>query len=191
MVKDLGEMDGFSDYNQLVNYVKNDNEISNVDKNIYNTSILYGANKFPQIKFLYIDIKSIRINYQDIVEGNWIFNIKIDDKFNERNNINYEIENNEHILESKISLSETILKIKLKVDENFDSDITFYNKPTLENESKDTYTCNSWYNKNLENYSIHEFEFDISKFNENIDSLYLKFKVNKKTELNIKLNIEK
>ncbi len=101
------------------------------------------------------------------------------------------IENNEHILESEIFLSETILKIKLKVDENFDSNITFYNKPTLENELKDTYTCNSWYNKNIENYSIHELEFDISKFNENIDCLYLKFKINKKTELNVKLNIEK
>ena len=71
------------------------------------------------------------------------------------------------------------------------SDITFYNKPILENGLKDTYTCTSWYNKNFEDYSIHEFEFDISKFNENIDSLYLKFKVNKTTELNVKLNIEK
>ncbi len=191
LIYKYNEENNFFESKQLVNYIKNDNKMLKVDENIYNTSILYGANKFYNIKHLYINIKSIKINYQDVIVGNWNLDIEIDGKFNERDNAYYEIEPNKHILENEISLTETSLKIKIKVDENFDDKIVLYNKPILENELKDTYICSSWYNKNIENCSMHEFEFDISKYNENIDILYLKFKINENTELNVQLNKKK
>jgi len=70
-------------------------------------SILYSSNEFPKCEKLFIEVNKIRLNSQEIVEGNWKIELNIADKFNEREKIIYEPSYNEHIIQSEIYLTET------------------------------------------------------------------------------------
>lgn len=178
----------FSEIKQIVNYIKNDNKIIRVKDNIYNTSILYGSNKFPNMESLFIDVRSLRVNYDEIINGNWSFCIKLDNKFNQRENIIYESEYSEYITNNNIYLSETVLKIELEINKILDDNLVFSNKPILTDVLGNTYNCIAIDTMKKDNETIYNLEFDISKYNENINCLYLKLKIDKNEEITLKLN---
>ena len=85
-------------------------------------------------------------------------------------------------------MSETTLKIFFELDVKCNDEVTFANKPILKNESDETYDCITWFYENLENSSIYNLEFDMSKFYINTDILYLSLKIDDNKIINIKLN---
>jgi hypothetical protein len=158
-----------------------------LENNIIKESILYSSNEFPKCKKLFIEVDKIRLNNQDIVEGNWKIEVNLDDKFNEREKIIYEPSYNEHIINSEIYLTETTLKVSLELDELYD-DFIISNPPFLENNLKKQYSSQLYNRENLEKTSIFNFEFEISKYDENIDTFYLTIPINEEVIIRIELN---
>lgn len=111
----------------------------------------------------------------------------MDDKFNEREKIIYEPSYNEHIINSEIYLTETTLKVSLELDELYD-DFIISNPPFLENNLKKQYSSQLYNRENLEKTSIFNFEFEISKYDENIDTFYLTIPINEEVIIRIELN---
>lgn len=167
-----------------------------LEEKIFRSSVLYKSNNFPKSKSLLITINRIKINNTDIIEGNWNLQIDLDNKFNQREKNIYQIVNPEHILRSEITLSETTLKVYLQIDEKHGNNkFLFENPATLKNESSQLtlYPNETWNNANdpnFENKSECHLEFNLSKYNANIEQLYLEIPVNENLILNLKLKQE-
>ncbi len=165
------------------------NQQLKLDKNVYNESILYSSEKFPIIEKLYINIFSIYIN-NNVIKGNWNLEIDIDPKFNKRENVEYYAENTEHLIDSKFTMSETALIANLEIDALYDDKSFSENRFMIEDSTGQKYISSLSGRKNLENSSIYYFKFDIGKYNENIDTLTFKLKVNENVTVETKLNKE-
>lgn len=171
----------------IVKSMKKPNSTIQLQENIFNESILYFADNFPSIENLFINVKSIKINDSKI-DGNWELEMTLEDKFTQRESIVYEVDKNEHIKSSEITLSETTLKIFLELYEKCDNIVFSQNKPQLQNEFAQLYNCKSWNNRNLENSSEYFLEFDVSKYDKNIEVLYLKLKIDENQTIDLQLN---
>ena len=109
-------------YNQtLTNSLRRVMEIEPKD-NIGIESILYASEKYPIIEKMYIHISKININNEQIT-GNWNLEVDIDSQFNKREVIEYEIDNLKHVLDYRIIMSETSLRIYIKFDDLCDDGI--------------------------------------------------------------------
>lgn len=159
-----------------------------LENNIIKESILYSSNEFPKCEKLFIEINKIRLNNENIIEGNWKIEVNLDDKFNEREKIIYEPSYNEHIINSEIYLTETTLKISLELDVLYDEDFTFYNSPVLENEFNREFISNYKSGIHDEHTSKFTFEFNVSKYDKNIDLLYLIIPMKEDTTIRLELN---
>lgn len=171
----------------LVNGMRKFNKRIDVKENIYGESILYSSKMFPIIEKLYIHIFKISINGHEI-EGNWNLEVDIDPKLNKREIIKYEPENNEHVINSNITMSETSLKAYFEIDELYNDKVFGENKFMLEDINGKKYICPILGRRNLENSSIYYFEFDIGKYNENIDVLFFNLKLDEDKTIEVKLN---
>ncbi len=167
-----------------------------VDEGIFRSSVLYKSNNFPKSEKLLITINRIKINNTDTIEGNWNLCVDLDSKFNLREKKGYKIINPEHILKSEITLSETTLKVYLQIDEEHgDHKFLFENPVNLKDTDNqfNLFPSETWNNvddPNLKNKSECQLEFDLSKYSENINQLYLKVPVNENLILNLKLEQE-
>lgn len=171
-----------------VTSMKKYNDPIKLEEGIWKQSILYTSDSFPTSKVLLINIDSLKINNEMVIYGNWNFEITLDNKFIQRDDILYQPVLNEHIIQNKITLSETTLKVFLELDLKCNDEITFDNKPILKNELGETYDCIKWNYGNLKDSSIYELEYDMSKFYTNIEVLYLSLKIDENEIINIKLN---
>lgn len=159
-----------------------------LENNIIKESILYSSNEFPKCENLFIEINKIRLNNENIIEGNWKIEVNLDDKFNEREKIIYEPSYNEHIIQSEIYLTETTLKVSLELDALYDDNFIISNPPFLENNLKKQYSSQFYNRENLEKMSIFNFEFEISKYDENIDTFYLTIPISEELIIRLELN---
>ncbi len=171
-----------------VTSMKKYNDPIKLEEGILRQSILYTSDNFPPSKVLLINIDSLKINNEIVINGNWNFEITLDDKFIQRDNIIYQPVSNEHIIQSKITLSETTLKIFLELDVKCNDEIIFANKPILRNAVGETYNCIAWFSENLENSSTYNIEFDISKIYKNMDKLCLSIQIDENEIMDIELN---
>ena len=160
-----------------VTSMKKYNDPIKLEEGILRQSILYTSDNFPPSKVLLINIDSLKINNEIVINGNWNFEITLDDKFIQRDNIIYQPVLNEHIIQSEITLSETTLKIFLELDLKCNDEVIFNNEPILKNELGEIYECIDYNCGNLENTSIYDLEFNVNKYSENIDTLYLNLKI--------------
>lgn len=175
---------------------KDQYNLENVAEGLFRNSVLYKSDDFPNSKNLLIIINRIKINNKDFIEGNWSLQVALDHKFSQRQKDVYKIINTEHILKSEITLSETTLKVYLLIDKKHgNSKFLFENPANL----KDVYnefallptgTWNDTEDPNFENKSECYLEFDLSKYNKNIERLYLKVPVNENLILNLELKQE-
>ncbi len=159
-----------------------------LENNIIRESILYSSNEFPKCEKLFIEVNKIRLNSQEIVEGNWKIELNIADKFNEREKIIYELSYNEHIIQSEIYLTETTLKVSLELDVLYDDDFIFNNDITLKNEYNKKFISNYGNRAQNKYTSKFNFEFNVSKYDENIDTLYLTIPMKKDLIIKLQLN---
>lgn len=171
----------------LANTMLRLNQLIPVKENVYGESILYGSDKFPIIEKLYIHISKICVNGEKVI-GNWNLEVDIDPKFNKREVVEYKAENEEHIIDSNFKMTETSLKVNLEVDEPYTDKAFGENRFMIEDSKGKKYICSRLGRKNSENSSMFYFEFDIGKYNENIDELLFKVKVNDNTTIETKLN---
>lgn len=159
-----------------------------LENNIIKESILYSSNEFPKCENLFIEINKIRLNNENIIEGNWKIEVNLDDKFNEREKIIYEPSYNEHIINSEIYLTETTLKISLEIDVLYDDNFIFNNDIILENEFNRNFISN-YGNRTQDEYtSKFTFEFNVSKYDPNIDILYLIIPMKEDITMKLQLN---
>lgn len=160
-----------------------------IDDNHYVESILYGADEFPEIKILSFKIKSLRLNEGEIIYGEWNLSVEIDEKFNKRDVIEYEA-NNEHVIDSKITLSETTLNVYIELDEKYEFEDKDINKikPRIEMENGKQYFLNNMTFNNLENGSKYNINFYFSKYYENIEKLYFIINLSNEKEIKVELN---
>ena len=159
-----------------------------LENNIIRESILYSSNEFPKCEKLFIEVNKIRLNSQEIIEGNWKIELNIADKFNEREKIIYEPSYNEHIIQSEIYLTETTLKVSLELDVLYDDDFLLYNPVSLKDKFDKIYKTGGASSIKLEKTSRFNFEFNVSKYDENIDILYLAIPINDDTTIVLQLN---
>ena len=159
-----------------------------LENNIIRESILYSSNEFPKCEKLFIEVNKIRLNSQEIIEGNWKIELNIADKFNEREKIIYEPSYNEHIIQSEIYLTETTLKVSLELDVLYDDDFLLYNPVSLKDKFDKIYKTGGDSSIKLEKTSRFNFEFNVSKYDENIDILYLAIPINDDTTIVLQLN---
>lgn len=171
----------------LANTIRRSNKLLKLNDNQLSESILFGSYKFPVFENIFLHIKSVRLNKETIVYGNWDLNLKLDNKFCERNNIIYKATNDERILNCTASLSETSLKMFLELKENFNKDYIFRNPPQLVDQSGKTCISEAWGNKNIDDTSIYHLEFHISKYYENIDELNVTFYLDENKPITITL----
>lgn len=172
----------------IVKEMSRTNKPIKLENNIINESILYFSNEFPKCEKLFIEINSVRLNYQDIVEGNWKIEVNVADKFNEREKIIYEPSYNEHIIQSEIYLTETTLKVSLEIDVLYEEDFVFYKYVTLENKFNKEFNNSIGNCEKLEKSSKFNIEFDVSKYDENIDTLYLTIPIDENVVIKLQLN---
>lgn len=172
----------------IVNSMSRSEKPVKLENNIIKESILYSSNQFPKCEKLFIEVNCVRLNYQDIVEGDWKIKVDVADKFNEREKIIYEPSYNEHIIQSEIYLTETTLRVSLELDELYENNFTFYHDVILENELKKEYYLQSFRRKNLEEKSIFSFDFNVSKYDENIDVLYITIPLREDMTIKLQLN---
>lgn len=182
--KNLIYKSNFEDINNLMfttTYIKYNPPIL-LDNNIFKDSILYKSKDFPISKKLFFEISSLKIKINDdeyILNGLWNFEIPIETQFQERNNITYEVLSNEYINNSTVELTETSLKIELYFNTKLGEHILeSENNITLEDIVKKLYTYKTL---NLDTYYINSkpmsklnIEYDISKYNNNLDNLTLR-----------------
>lgn len=159
-----------------------------LENNIIKESILYSSNEFPKCENLFIEINKIRLNNENIIEGNWKIEVNLDDKFNEREKIIYEPSYNEHIIQSEIYLTETTLKVSLELDVLYEEEFLLYNPISLKDKFDKTFETGRDSSIKLEKTSKFNFEFNVSKYDENIDTLYLTIPINDDMIIELQLN---
>ena len=172
-----------------INSVKKLNPSQQINENTFKESIIYSANQFNTFNNINIKINSLKIN-NNIINGNWNLSIKLDEKFNNRNNIIYTVVNNEHVLDSNITMSETSLNIYIKLDEKYlyqKNDILEIN-PIIIDKSGKKYNYSNYEPINLDNASEYNIKFNISKYSENIDTLYLNLNLSSTKTISLELN---
>lgn len=93
----------------------------------YGDSILFGLRSEKEdFEELYFDIKSLQIIYiddtQEIIDGNWKFNLAISEEMRTNTNITYSLlEKNEYVESAIATVSPTGVNINLTLKEPFDS----------------------------------------------------------------------
>lgn len=155
-------------------------------ENIGVESILYTSEKYPIIEKMYIHISKININSEQIT-GNWNLEVDIDSQFNKREVIEYKLDNTENVLDYKITMSETSLRIYIKMDDVCDNGIFGRDRIVLEDSNGKKCRCHNYSVQKLENASICYLDFDLGKYNENIEEMFLKIIVNGNTRVQTKL----
>lgn len=107
------------------------NEPIKLTDTTYADSILFGLRpEKEEFKELYFDIKSLQIIYgddtQEIIEGNWKFDLTINEEMRHSANITYSLlEENDYVKSATATLSPTGMFIELKLKEVIDYDNMF------------------------------------------------------------------
>lgn len=175
-----------TDSKQLTNNLRRLMEME-IKENTGLESIVYSSEKYPIIEKIYIHISKISINNQEVT-GNWNLEVNIDSQFNKRENIEYKIDNTEHILDYKIIMSETALRIYIEIDDVCDGGIFEKDRIILEDSKGERCKCHTYSVERLENSSICHLDFDIGKNSENIEEMFLNIKANDNTNIQTKLS---
>lgn len=167
-----------------------------VGENTFNESIIYDlddrCNNFNKI---YFEIKSIIVKEGEVyktINGNWKFEVDLDDKMINRQSEIYQVSENESIENISVKLMELTLVVDITLNENVDSSfvsgksgIILKDKNNKEYRYR-TVSSGNEVSNNKEQGKIY-VEYDISKFQENLEELELYIKVNKDKEINLKL----
>lgn len=143
----------------------------------FSDSILFGLRpEYEKFNELFFDIKSIQIIYdnntEEIIEGNWQFNIKINDKMTENSTIIYNMINNNEYIESctaTMSKTETIIELSSKARIPTEPEINL--QSTIFLNSENAKYSSGYIDYNEKHMKIH-FE-DVGSFIENSDELEL------------------
>lgn len=176
-------------FNSITDFFSNLGEQIQLDNSSFRYSTLYTAkNYFPLSNKLIFNINQISIvnnnnNFENI-NGNWNFEINLEDKFFNRISENYMASYNQYIDEISTNLTETSLNVVLKINTKINNNISS-NPENIILTDNDGKKYDYIFTK-LENDSLH-ITFDISHYNENINNLNLYIKLDDKKIIDIKL----
>lgn len=191
--------------NLIYYYFEDENEMNNkkcfsnhyertLESKQFRESIWYTSNKLPNSQNLIFEIHSFQTNHSSKISGNWIFNIDIEEKILKRDNTTYTCSYNQYINTINSKLSETTFKISIELNTSINNDILLNsNNICLYNTNGKKYDYVSIKSGNHltptnNSISILELEFDISKYEQNIDTLnlFIQFDTNKSLTLLLK-----
>ena len=190
----LYELDRNTYYKENVSMatqLKKDNDIGQIDENIFKESLLYTSKKFVNCKEIIIEITEIKITRNtnsDIKKGSWNISVQIGEGLKNRESEFYEIENNKYLNYSKVELTETSLKINMEFNFRLDKSLLRSSEAIiLRDSSGKEYNYKFSDMEHIENNCCKLYlEYDIGKFFENINNLELVIH-NENKEINIKL----
>lgn len=171
----------------IIDRIQKDNKVVKIRDDIFNNSIIYFSDNLLYSKDIVIEVASIKINNENIISGEWKLKIELDKKFNQNKVIDYELKYNEHIIKNDMYLTETTLKIFMEIDTKYDDKVKLTHTPVLKDSFENIYTCREYITKNMENTALYNLEFDVSKYDKNIDNLILILPINETTTLELEL----
>ena len=162
-----------------------------VGESIFNESILYSLDdKYNSFNKIYFEIRSIIVKDNDVyktIQGKWEFEVDLDEKMLNRFTEIYTVTENELVENISAKLSELTFTIDITLNQNIDSSIVSGKKGViLKDKSGKEYR---YRNISIGNQGKIYVEYDISRFQENLEEFELYIKTNKDRE--IKLNLKK
>lgn len=173
----------------ISDYTRTEEQILDSNK-MYRESILYTIDNFPKLEKLIFEITSITLNRKDVINGNWLFEVYLQQDMLDNKNDTYIVSYNEYVKEITTDLSETSFKIEITLNTAYDDE--FLKEPNniiLTNKMDEEYKIKYINFKNMNddnsNYGQISLEFDVSKYFDNIDDLYLNFRITKDKIINI------
>ena len=143
------------------------------NNNEFRNSMLFSTIKnLPNVKNIDITINSIGLidenKKEHIFEGNWILNHNVIEKLNNHSEIKYIMEENDYIKSAEVSLLDTYINFKIEFNEKISYNQVL--KMYLSNENNRF----NWTSYNfIDEINSLNINFDLSKYNENIDELLL------------------
>lgn len=180
----------FDDISKM-NYKKSfsTHKLRNEEQIYCRESILYTSNQFPQSKTLIFEITTIMINNTKIT-GNWIFNINLEPNFTQISDNIFTTTYNPYIDDITINLQETALQIDLKLNTNINTDLLVIpDNRIIKDKSNNIIHCLYISSKNIsQNHSEISLNFDISKYDNNINWLNLFIKLDDTKTIDIILS---
>ena len=143
----------------------------------------------PPSKNLIFEIYTIEIknnHTSTAINGNWMFNIELENMIVNKNTEEYICSYNKYIKNISTKLDETSFKIDIELTNEINKYILHeFDNIKLQNSTNKTFELLVMdYRKNYSNTDIH-IEFDVSKYSENINTLYLYVKFDTDKEFNI------
>lgn len=135
---------------------------------------------YPNSNHVNIEINKILIstidNKRKIVEGEWKFEIDLENKFNNRISEYYTYKDNEQIENITAKLNDLSLVLEIKLNDNINESIISWNNIILQDEKGKTINCISRTIDKIENTVT--LVCDIGKYSNNINTLNLYMKYN-------------
>lgn len=161
-----------------------------INKTLFKYSNLYTTqNYFPLSNKFIFNIKLVAISKNSIfqeINGNWNFEIDLEDKFFNRNSESYIASYSEYISNISTTINETSLNIDLQLNIDINRDIFMNsNSIILKNDLGENYKL-LFFNIDKTLNTVH-LTFDIGQYNENIDNLNLYIALDKEKYIDIKL----
>ncbi len=197
------EHEGYSNEHELVYSCDTHVTPRKVNETTFNESIIYtfseNTTDIDKICFL---IKALRVKKDGkefFINGEWKFEIEINEKMLNRHNEFYKCPENKYIEEMSAELMETMMVIDIKFNSEIDYMTPEYREPSnlvIIDEAQNEYSCKniSVGNKVEDGVTkghIH-LEFNsISKYYENIDKLILHINMDKERMFNLEMIREK
>lgn len=166
-------LDSSSKKQSLIKLIRQNLIKSEYIDNEFRNSLLFSAiYDLKDTKNIEIQINTIRVNcnknYFYDIEGNWKIKHNIIEKLNDHSEITYTMEENNYIKSAEVSLLDTYIKFEIE-----------FNKEFKYNKTSEIYLCNEnnkfdWINNNFTEESNRlNIYFDISKYEDDIDELFL------------------
>lgn len=162
---------------------------------IFNESILYDLdNKYKNFNKIFFEIKSIIVKDGEVyktINGNWNFEINLCEKMLNRKNEIYKATENALINNISAQLSELTFIVDITINQNIDTNIVSGKKGVIlkDKSGKEYRYRNISTGNDDQNKGKIYVEYDISRFQENLEEFELYLKISDDKE--IKLNLEK
>lgn len=178
-----------------INVFRREKESRKIGENTFYESILYNLDdKYNNFDKIYFEIKSIIVkddNVYKTIHGKWEFEIELNEKMLNRSTEVYSVTENELIENISAELTELTFSIDITFREMIDSNIISEKQGIiLKDKSGKEYRYRniSLGNQDVKRGKVY-VEYDIGKFQENLEELEIYIKTNKDKE--IKLNLKK
>lgn len=182
------------DYTQMYGITTLSKGFTRAKKENFRESILFSlSDDTPDIENLNIEILSVKKFNNDsedeweVVEGEWLLNIALDDKMLSHSSEEYTVSENEYIDSISAVISETELNVKINFNIPFDVESFAYeHENQLVTLSNNSGTIFEELESTYDEYYLDVY-FDVGLHNEDIDTLYLSIEMMNGEIINITL----